>query len=127
MLPLMIEEATSTKLCSLRVNPSTASWSFTLTFNDPGTIAYFCEIHGAAGGIGMSGSITVEAKGGGGEDRPPTRFNSGFEVEMPEAIAKKVHVISIRFRPDKGGDVEQQIAIDTNVGSGVLLATGTVK
>ena len=64
-------------------DPSTG-WSFTLTFNDPGEIAYFCEMHGAPGGIGMSGSITVEASGG-GENPPPespaTRFKSGFEEE----------------------------------------------
>lgn len=51
-------------------NPSAAAWSFTLTFNDPGMIPYFCEVHGAAGGIGMAGTITVEESeddGGAGE------------------------------------------------------------
>ena len=65
-------------------NPSTAGWSFTLTFNDPGEIAYFCEIHGAPGGIGMSGTVTVETSGGGEDPAPepsPNRFKSGFEVE----------------------------------------------
>ena len=56
--------------------PSTAGWSFTLTFNDPGLIPYFCEIHV---GIGMTGTITVEEDGGGGGEPPSTRFNSGFE------------------------------------------------
>lgn len=36
-------------------------WSYTRTFNDPGTIPYFCEAHGFAGGGGMSGVITVQA------------------------------------------------------------------
>ena len=68
-------------------SPSTAGWSFTLTFNDPGLIRYFCEVHGAPGGIGMSGTVTVEGNTDGeqpGEDPPPaaqpTRFRSGFEV-----------------------------------------------
>ncbi|MDA8019217.1 MAG: plastocyanin/azurin family copper-binding protein [Thermoanaerobaculia bacterium] len=39
-------------------NPSSSAWSFTLTFNDPGTINYFCEVHV---GLGMTGSITVQA------------------------------------------------------------------
>ncbi len=59
-------------------SPSTEAWSFSLTFNDPAEIAYHCEIHGGAGGQGMSGSVTVE-----GEPPPqlPTRFKSGFEQE----------------------------------------------
>ena len=48
-------------------NPSTAAWSFSLTFDDPGDIPYFCEVHGAAGGIGMAGTITVEASDGNGD------------------------------------------------------------
>ena len=60
---------------------STASWSFSITFNDPETVRYFCEIHGGPGGAGMSGVITVE--GGGGEPPPdaPKVFNSSFEEE----------------------------------------------
>lgn len=33
--------------------------TFTQTFDQAGTFAYFCEYHGAAGGSGMSGTITV--------------------------------------------------------------------
>lgn len=35
--------------------------TFSRTFDTPGTIPYFCKIHGAAGGIGMSGTIVVLA------------------------------------------------------------------
>lgn len=35
--------------------------TFSRTFTTPGTIRYFCKIHGAAGGIGMSGTIVVQA------------------------------------------------------------------
>jgi plastocyanin len=41
-------------------NASTGPWSVTLTFDDPGTIPYYCDQHGAAGGIGMAGTVTVE-------------------------------------------------------------------
>ena len=65
-------------------NASAVGWSFTLTFNDPGLIAYFCEVHGSAGGFGMSGTVAVEGDAGDGEDPPaepvPTRFRSDFEV-----------------------------------------------
>ncbi len=40
-------------------DPSGNVWSFTLAFDDPGTVTYHCEIHGFPGG-GMSGTITVQ-------------------------------------------------------------------
>ena len=42
-------------------NLSGASWSATVTFPTAGTIGYFCQAHGAPGGSGMSGTITVNA------------------------------------------------------------------
>jgi plastocyanin len=39
-------------------NPSNSNWVASLTFNTPGTIGYFCEVHGAPG-IGMYGTIQV--------------------------------------------------------------------
>lgn len=64
--------------------------------------------------------FTVQAIDVGGQ-------KSGFVAEMPPAVAKKVHVIPITFRSNKAGQIEQQIAIDTNVGSGMLTAAGNVK
>lgn len=46
-------------------SPSASAWSFTRTFNQAGVVRYFCEIHGAQGGIGMAGSIVVQAVSGG--------------------------------------------------------------
>lgn len=43
--------------------PSEAAWEFTLTFNNAGTIQYQCDVHV---GLGMVGTIVVEASGGGG-------------------------------------------------------------
>ncbi len=42
-------------------NLSGAAWSATVTFPTAGTIGYFCEAHGAPGGSGMAGTITVNA------------------------------------------------------------------
>ena len=39
---------------------STAAWTYSETINTAGTYDYYCEIHGAAGGIGMAGTITVD-------------------------------------------------------------------
>jgi plastocyanin len=35
--------------------------TFSRTFTTAGTIRYYCKLHGAAGGIGMSGTIVVQA------------------------------------------------------------------
>lgn len=40
--------------------PSSANWTFNLTFPKPGTIGYYCVIHGAPG-QGMYGTILVQA------------------------------------------------------------------
>jgi plastocyanin len=37
------------------------SGGYDQTFNTQGTYAYYCRVHGAAGGVGMSGTIVVEA------------------------------------------------------------------
>jgi plastocyanin len=39
--------------------PSGTAWTATVTFPTAGTIGYYCEIHGASGGGGMAGIITV--------------------------------------------------------------------
>ncbi len=38
---------------------TSATWEFTLTFDDPGLIKYYCEVHGGTNGSGMSGNIRV--------------------------------------------------------------------
>lgn len=38
-----------------------SSWTFSRTFTTPGTVRYYCEVHGGRGGAGMSGTILVQA------------------------------------------------------------------
>ena len=40
--------------------PSGTAWSFTRTFNTPGTFGYYCELHGVPG-AGMHGTITINS------------------------------------------------------------------
>ncbi len=40
---------------------SGGSFPFDQPFNTPGSYAYHCQIHGGAGGVGMSGTIVVQA------------------------------------------------------------------
>jgi plastocyanin len=54
-------------------NASASAWSYTRTFTSAGDFRYFCELHGAAGGLGMAGIIRVEA-----DDEPPGQTNVVF-------------------------------------------------
>lgn len=46
-------------------SPSSSPWSVSRQFPQVGTYPYHCEVHGLAGGIGMSGTVVVSASGGG--------------------------------------------------------------
>jgi LPXTG-motif cell wall-anchored protein len=39
--------------------PMDAGAAFSFTFEQPGTYPYYCQVHGSAGGVGMSGTIVV--------------------------------------------------------------------
>ena len=41
-------------------NPVFNPFTYEHTFNTPGVFAYFCEVHGSPGGVGMAGTITVQ-------------------------------------------------------------------
>ena len=43
---------------AIRTGPAA---SYSRQFNTPGSFAYFCQIHGASGGNGMSGTVVVQA------------------------------------------------------------------
>ena len=59
--------------------------TYSTTFNTPGTYAYHCQIHGAPGGVGMSGTIVVAASG---SQKPVTRVAGGDRIGT--AIAASV-------------------------------------
>jgi plastocyanin len=63
--------------------PSNANWTFNLTFPNPGTIGYYCVIHGAPG-KGMYGTIIVQAPA------PPPASTSaipGLDAEFAALLA----------------------------------------
>jgi plastocyanin len=43
--------------------PQVAPWTVSRTFNSPGSFRYYCEAHGGAGGLGMSGVVNVTGPG----------------------------------------------------------------
>jgi plastocyanin len=69
-------------------DPSTADWTFTLTFATPGTIRYHCDNHVS---MGMVGSIVVQAASGspplggylsGNWYGGPSQSGHGFQLEF---------------------------------------------
>jgi plastocyanin len=44
-------------------SPQSAPWTVSRTFNTPGTFRYYCQVHGGPGGLGMSGTVTVNPVG----------------------------------------------------------------
>jgi plastocyanin len=91
-------------------DPSAAAWSFTLTFDGPGTIPYFCQVHGTAGGAGMAGEIVV-ADDGGGDEAGTLRFLDGTITAGEGASAR------IRVRRDGGDDGAVGVSYSTGGGS----------
>jgi len=97
--------------------PSAAHWSFTRTFNTPGTIGYHCDIHAS---MGMVGSIIVNSVAppppsivlGGylsGNWFNPAQGGHGFQFEFTnspdEAIPTQKELVAIWFvyTPDGNG------------------------
>jgi len=92
-------------------NPSGALWSFTRTFSTPGTIRYYCINHGAPGGIGMAGSITVNATAAAFTVRPglsgnwsdPTANQAGHGFQFEILPNNSMLAIWFVFTPDGSG------------------------
>lgn len=62
--------------------PSSEPWSFTQPFPLPGTYNYYCAVHGAPGGVGMSGQVLVQgdarfrARLSGANELPPVQTDA---------------------------------------------------
>jgi plastocyanin len=57
---------------------------FSHTFDEPGEYAYYCRVHGAPGGVGMAGVVTVTAAGsepGDGADE-----DTGMDAEVTGSL-----------------------------------------
>ena len=76
-------------------DPSTG-WSFTRTFTQAGAVPYYCQVHGSASGLGMTGQVNV-ADDGGNDDPGTLRFQNAI-VTGAEGTAARIRVVR------EGGD-----------------------
>lgn len=97
-------------------SPSSANWSFTRTFDDPGDIPYHCDVHGAPGGVRMSGNVTVEAAPEPEPEGMPVNFGhtgswfnqgtdgQGFSIEVVVRDGEPAQVVAYWFTFSEAGD-----------------------
>jgi plastocyanin len=81
-------------------NLSQAAWSATVTFNTAGSFRYYCENHGAPGGVGMSGTVVVNDVA----PPPPTqKINPGISGNWFNPTANQGgHGFQIEILPNNG-------------------------
>ena len=102
-------------------NPSSSAWSATVTFNNPGTVDYFCEVHV---GFGMTGTIVVQQ---GQADEPGNlRFTTGAQSRTEGSGSFTVQVS--RMGGDDGAVGVSYATSDGSAQSGVdyTPASGTL-
>jgi plastocyanin len=90
--------------------PSGTAWSFTRTFNTPGTFGYYCELHGVPG-AGMHGTITINSVASTFTVRPglsgnwfnPTAGQDGHGFQFEILPGNGMLAIWFVFTPDGSG------------------------
>lgn len=95
-------------------NPSGASWTVTRTFDTAGTFRYHCAAHGQAGGIGMSGTVVVQAAGTpavpnqpSGQSAPPVpKASPPSEPRQPKKKCISRRKFQIRLREPRGKTIK---------------------
>lgn len=60
--------------------PASNAWTFSHVFQSAGSFPYHCSAHGAPGGIGMAGVVTVQGGGGGGTPGSLRFSSAGYAV-----------------------------------------------
>ncbi|MCL4836407.1 MAG: hypothetical protein KJ058_00390 [Thermoanaerobaculia bacterium] len=104
--------------------PSGGAWVFSHTFPSAGSFPYHCSLHGAPGGVGMAGVVTVQ--GGGGGSPGSLRFSSaGYSVSETGGAA----TITVERVGGDDGAVSVQYATangSAQAGSDYLATSGTL-
>jgi plastocyanin len=84
--------------------------SYSQTFSGVGTIAYYCKYHGGAGGVGMAGTVTVQAAASAAATPPPppqtvttsAGDNSSLQAQA-QALLQQVAQLQAQLAAQNGG------------------------
>jgi hypothetical protein len=97
--------------------PSSAAWTSAMQFDSEGEVPYYCEVHGAPGGVGMAGRIIVEPLeqafainfGLTGPWYDPAMSGQGFYVDVvPSFNPPLVAMAWFTFDKEAGGQERQR-------------------
>lgn len=86
---------------------STDSWTVFRKFDQPGTYAYYCSIHGAPGGVDMSGTVVVQPATTSGTTNTtgttptttlPTKKADLAAPRLRVALSRRLHQRTLRLR-----------------------------
>jgi plastocyanin len=94
---------------------------FSFTFTEAGTFPYFCQLHGAAGGGGMAGTIVVEAAPSSGTSGEPVTVEIQDFQFAPNSITVPVGT-TVRFV--SVGQVQHTVTSDSGLYDSGILTNG---
>ena len=90
-------------------SPQVPPWTVSRTFTTPGTFGYYCEAHGAPGGMGMSGTVVVQAPpgggGGGGGGPPPPVADTAPTASLAGPSRQRIGKLFVRASMNEAGTV----------------------
>jgi plastocyanin len=90
------------------------SWTFVHTFNTAGTFGYYCDSHGAPGGIGMAGTVHVAAV----TPPPPDPHPGAFRFSQANtSVSEAVGQATITVQRVNGADGAVSVAYSATAGT----------
>jgi plastocyanin len=98
--------------------PSTELWTVSRTFDEPATLRYYCEVHGAQGGVGMSGTVVVLLAGA----PPPGAGQPGAGGSPADKVAPTI-TVATRSRQRLAGRRAASLTVRSNE-AGTATVTG---
>jgi plastocyanin len=108
---------------------ATNTWEVSNTFSQVGTYHYYCEVHGGPGGVGMSGTVTVNPApagggggggGGGGPPGPPPPVDTAPVSSLVGPSKQPVGKLFVRASMNEAGTLSAAATVSVPGGAARL-------